>query len=64
MYTQLHMDQFITSLTETLRQDGKIWVVVVVMVIVLIGWFSYFLRIGSRLNKVKRRVENSHSGEL
>ncbi|WP_461093887.1 CcmD family protein [Spirosoma gilvum] len=46
------MDQ----LAEILRQDGKIWVVVAVISIVLAGWLYYLLRIGSRVSKVKRRV--------
>ncbi|WP_020596260.1 CcmD family protein [Spirosoma panaciterrae] len=44
------------QLAEILRQDGKIWVVVAVIGVVLAGWLFYLLRIGSRVNKVKRRV--------
>ncbi|WP_332369430.1 CcmD family protein [Spirosoma telluris] len=51
------MDQLTTSLTETLRQDGKIWVVVVVIAIVLLGWLTYFLRLGSRVGRLKRRID-------
>lgn len=46
------MDQ----LTELLRQDGKIWVVVAVMGIVLVGWLVYLVGIGHRVSKVKRRA--------
>ncbi|WP_461137054.1 CcmD family protein [Spirosoma lituiforme] len=46
------MDQ----LTELLRQDGKIWVVVAVIGVVLLGWFVYLVGIGHRVSKVKRRV--------
>ncbi|MBN8825879.1 MULTISPECIES: CcmD family protein [unclassified Spirosoma] len=46
------MDQ----LAEVLRQDGKIWVVVAVIGVVLSGWLYYLLRIGSRVNKVKQRI--------
>ncbi|WP_246859313.1 CcmD family protein [Spirosoma sp. KCTC 42546] len=45
------------KLTEILREDGKIWVVVVVIGVVLSGWLYYFLRIGSRVNRVKRRMQ-------
>ncbi|MFD2935452.1 CcmD family protein [Spirosoma flavum] len=34
------------QITELLRQDGKIWVVVAVMYIVLVGWFVYMVEIG------------------
>lgn len=46
------MDQ----LTELLRQDGKIWVVVAVMGIVLLGWLGYLVGIGHRVSKIKRRA--------
>ncbi|WP_461064418.1 CcmD family protein [Spirosoma horti] len=45
------MDQ----LTELLRQDGKIWVVVAVMSIILLGWLGYLVKIGHRVSKIKRR---------
>ena len=48
------MDQ----LTELLRQDGKIWVVVAVMGIVLVGWLAYLVRIGHRVSKIKRRASS------
>ena len=49
------MDQ----LTELLREDGKIWVVVAVITVVLSGWLYYLLKIGNRVNTVKRRVNIS-----
>lgn len=48
------MDQ----LTELLRQDGKIWVVVAVMGIVLLGWLVYLVGIGHRVSKIKRRARS------
>lgn len=48
------MDQ----LTELLRQDGKIWVVVAVMGIVLLGWLMYLVGIGHRVSKVKKRTHS------
>ena len=47
------MDQ----LAELLRQDGKIWVVVAVISVVLLGWLYYLLRIGKRTGEIKRRIE-------
>ncbi|WP_232073981.1 CcmD family protein [Spirosoma aureum] len=44
------------QLTEILRADGKIWVVVVVIGVVLSGWLYYLLGIGNRVHKIKRRV--------
>jgi len=50
------MDQFIPFITEALRADGKLWVVIAVIAVVLLGWMSYLLRIGSRIRKVKNRI--------
>ncbi|WP_405511774.1 CcmD family protein [Spirosoma sp. KNUC1025] len=47
------------QLTELLREDGKIWVVVAVVSVVLLGWLFYLLRIGRRVHKIKRRVRGS-----
>lgn len=46
------------SLTALLRTDGKIWVVVAVVGVVLIGWLYYLLRIGHRIDRARRRLEN------
>ncbi|WP_461095406.1 CcmD family protein [Spirosoma gilvum] len=46
------MDQ----LTELLRSDGKFWVVIAVMGVVLLGWLFYLVRIGHRKDKIKRRI--------
>ncbi|WP_461094090.1 CcmD family protein [Spirosoma gilvum] len=48
------MDQ----LTEFLRQDGKLWVVIAVMGVVLVGWLAYLVGIGHRVSKIKRRARN------
>lgn len=53
-YNEFLMDQ----LTELLRQDGKIWVVVAVMGIVLFGWLIYLVGIGHRVSKVKKRAHS------
>lgn len=45
------------TLTELLWQDGKLWVVVVVIMIVLAGWLYAFLQIGRRAQKVKQRLK-------
>lgn len=46
------------SLTTLLRTDGKIWVVVAVVGVVLLGWLYYLLRIGHRIDRVRRRLRN------
>ncbi|CAN5221136.1 hypothetical protein BH09BAC4_BH09BAC4_40430 [soil metagenome] len=43
------------NITEALRSDGKLWVVIVVVMIVLIGWLYYLLKIGGRINKVRKK---------
>jgi hypothetical protein len=43
------------NITEVLRSDGKLWVVIVVIMVVLTGWLYYLLKIGSRINKVRRK---------
>ncbi|WP_460500639.1 CcmD family protein [Hymenobacter agri] len=43
------------SLTDFLRSDGKLWVVMLVVGIVLSGWLFYILRIGSRVRKLEKR---------
>lgn len=43
------------NLTEALRSDGKLWVVIVVIMIVLLGWLYYLLKIGGRINKVRKK---------
>ncbi|GAB3893645.1 hypothetical protein GCM10028803_07970 [Larkinella knui] len=51
------MYQLIDLLTKALREDGKIWVVTVVVAVVLLGWLYYLLRIGSRVNKLQLRIK-------
>lgn len=41
------------SITEALRSDGKLWIVVIM--IVLLGWLYYLLKIGGRINKVRKK---------
>ncbi|QMW04171.1 CcmD family protein [Spirosoma foliorum] len=43
------------NLTELLRSDGKLWVVVTVVLIVLLGWFFYLLRTGHRVDKIRKK---------
>ncbi|WP_236668622.1 CcmD family protein [Hymenobacter rubidus] len=43
------------SLTDFLRSDGKLWVVLLVIAIILLGWLFYVLQIGSRVRKLEQR---------
>ncbi|WP_461139580.1 CcmD family protein [Spirosoma pomorum] len=45
------------QLTDLLRQDGKLWVVVAVIAVILSGWLYYLLGIGKRVDKVKHRIK-------
>ncbi|HHP7240616.1 MAG TPA: CcmD family protein [Cyclobacteriaceae bacterium] len=45
------------EMADALRNDGKIWVVVVVILIILIGLFFYLWRLDNRIKK----IENNNS---
>ncbi len=45
------------EMADALRNDGKIWVVVVVILIILIGLFFYLWRLDNRIKK----MENNNS---
>lgn len=46
------------KISEALREDGKLWVVVVVIAIVLVGWAYDVFRTGRRMEKIKKRVKH------
>ncbi|GAB3754802.1 hypothetical protein GCM10028817_22110 [Spirosoma pomorum] len=53
----LSYKQSMEQLTDLLRQDGKLWVVVAVIAVILSGWLYYLLGIGKRVDKVKHRIK-------
>jgi bacteriorhodopsin len=42
------------EMADTLRQDGKFWVVIAVIMLVLFGIFFYLLRIDRKLSKLEK----------
>ncbi|WP_461094067.1 CcmD family protein [Spirosoma gilvum] len=52
------------NLTETLRSDGKLWVVITVIFIVLLGWLYYLVRTGHRVHKLRRKTETRLENRL
>ncbi|SDE60721.1 CcmD family protein [Dyadobacter soli] len=41
--------------SDLLRQDGKLWVVVTVIAVVFTGLFYYIFRLNQRINRLKNR---------
>lgn len=42
-------------MADTLRADGKIWVVVTTVLVMLIGFFAYLISVDSRLRKLEKK---------
>jgi hypothetical protein len=47
----------IHTLKELLERDGKLWVVIVVIGIVLVGWSFDLFRTGRRVKKAEKRLK-------
>ena len=45
------------EMADTLRHDGKIWVVAVVFAIVTLGTLLYLFRLESKLTKLEKRMK-------
>jgi CcmD family protein len=45
------------AMADTFRQEGKIYVVVAVLVIILIGIFAYLMSIDAKMNKLEKEEE-------
>ncbi|MEQ8239994.1 MAG: CcmD family protein [Cyclobacteriaceae bacterium] len=44
-------------MADAFRSDGKIYVVIVVMLIILVGLFVYLFRIEKGIKKLEKRIE-------
>lgn len=42
-------------MADTLRADGKIWVVVSTVLVMLIGFFAYLISVDGRLRKLEKK---------
>lgn len=45
------------EMADKMRQDGKIYVVVAVVLVILIGFFFYLFRIEKKLNDLENRLK-------
>ena len=44
-------------MADTLREDGKIWVVVISVLVVLIGFLAYLVRLDGRISKLEKKKQ-------
>lgn len=42
-------------MADALREDGKIWVVVAVLVAILLGIFAYLTRLDNRIKRLEKQ---------
>jgi CcmD family protein len=47
------------EMADGMRSDGKIYVVVGVLVIILIGLFGYLISIDRKISRVEKRIEEN-----
>ena len=55
------MDQNSVEMADTMRTDGKIYVVVVVVVILFTGLFIYAINTDRKLSKVEKEIKSLKS---
>jgi K+-transporting ATPase A subunit len=46
------------QMAETMRSDGKIYVVIAVLVIILLGLIVYLITIDKKLGKLEKEINN------
>ena len=46
------------EMADSFRSDGKIYVVVAVVLIILAGMFIYLIRLDGKVSKIEKEVEN------
>lgn len=46
-----------TEMADTMRADGKIWVVVAVLAIIFAGIFAYLIRLDRKLTRLERETK-------
>ena len=45
------------EMADAFRSDGKIYVVIAVILVILIGLFSFLFRIDSKISKIENRLK-------
>lgn len=48
------------EMADKMREEGKIYVVVAVLLVILIGLFTFLFRLDSKLNKLKNRLDKKN----
>lgn len=57
LFAQQSVDQDTVEMADRLRADGKIYVVVGVVLIVLIGMLVYIVRLDGKIRKIERELK-------
>ncbi len=58
LFAQQSVDQNAVEMADQLRADGKIYVVVGVVLIVLIGIFIYLTRLDGKISKIEKELKH------
>jgi len=58
LFAQQSVDRNTVEMADQLRADGKIYVVVGVLLIVLIGIFIYLTRLDSKVSKLEKELKH------
>lgn len=48
------------EMADKLREDGKIWVVVTTIVIILLGILLYLIRLEKKISLIEQNIKKSH----
>lgn len=52
------------EMADKLRADGKIWVVVVVIMVVFTGIIAYLVRLDRQLGKLEKEVKDKKTSDI
>ena len=58
LFAQSSVDQSTVEMADQLRADGKIYVVVGVVLIVLVGVLVYLVRLDGKIRKIEKELKN------
>ena len=58
LFAQSSVDQSTVEMADRLRTDGKIYVVVGVLLIILVGVLVYLVRLDGKIRKIEKELKN------
>jgi uncharacterized membrane protein len=58
LWAQQSVDPSTVEMADRLRADGKIYVVVAVVLVVLLGLLTYLIRLDGRISKVEKELKS------